>query len=1610
MKRRPNALDAYLWQLPRTDELMRDETSTRVSEVHLSQPISVAIQLSLVDLLKSWGITPSAVSSHSSGEIAAAYAVELLSFREALGIAYHRGDIAHSQLKVAPSGGGMLAAGLSQESAEKYINEAVPGRVVVACINSPNSVTLSGDLEAIDQVASILDKDGVFARKLKVPMAYHSHHMTPMAAKYTDLLQQVLPASTKNSWNGCLFASPVTGEVVTSAKALGPEHWVHNMTRPVQFSSAFDKMCFSSTETSAQTANVDLIVEIGAHSTLAGPIRQVLKERDTKLPYVSCLKRSVNAVETMQDLACDLLCHGYPVSLSSVNSPIGGTQQKFVADLPTYPWNHTTRFWVEPRASKEQRFKKFPPHELLGTPLNGSNALTPTWRNFLRLSEIEWLRDHQIDSTVVLPGAGYISMAIEAMRLIVDPSEETIQCYRLRDIDIMNALIIPDSESGVETQLCLRRCSERELDYEGWYQFELCSLAGGGDAWIENCKGYVFVETGEVKNTGTPPREETFFAPGAETSPIDIEVLFAGLRDRGIYHGPIFQNLIDSRAAGDKAVTNFAVSDIACQEHDYVLHPTTLDSILQASYSSLPDNVGDDAMVLPRSIRSLNVPKTLKRQGGEKLRAFTELVKADKRGYTSNITIVSEDASPEDTSFFELHGFFGQAVPRRAEDADAEPGICSKSCWELDILHNPPASLRDSLVIPLTEKEIEEEKRLSRVSYYFIHDAVTQLEGQEPESWEWHHKRFYTWMKEVVAQGEAGELAPNSRAWSQASQGVKRILADELSAGNAAGRLTVRVGQQLASIVRGEIMPLELMMEGDLLNQFYMQHEALRTRSYAHLAKVAELYAVKNPGAKVLEIGAGTGGATTTILESFGARGDGTGTLLDHYTFTDISPGFFEAAREKFAPWLGMMDFKKLDIEVDPLAQSFTAGTFDLIVAASCLHATKSLNRTMEHVRKLLKPGGTLLLIEATSDRLEGQLIFGTLPGWWLGEEPERQNSPNASLEMWDRVLRKTGFTGVDFEISDYEEVEFQSARVMLSRTVAKVRESISIVVEDETSALSPQTWLSELVDAIQTKTGVPPALVALDNVDAFKNTVCIMTAEMENPFVDGMDETKFERLKELFNHCSGLLWLSCGGLVDSQNPSFSATEGLLRTMRQEDSSKRWIRLDFEHDQNPWTSDKIGHIVHVIEQSFDNDAETIDIEWEYAVKDSMLHVARTYPDKVQDAAARDLKLLPDPELQPFHQPGRPLIWETPISGSMGLDPYFVENQIITTTEVPAGMVEVEAKAFGLNFREVMVALGQLDEPLTGHECSGVITGLGPETERSGLQVGDRVAALCKGRIASKGRTHWTSVVKLPEDVDMSWENAASFPAAYTTAYGSLIQIAGLQKDESVLIHAAAGGTGQAAVVIAQSVGAEVFATCSTEAKRDLLVQHYGIKPDHIFSSRDASFAPELMAKTEGKGVDVILNSLSGPLLKLTWDCMARFGRFVDMTKVDIEANRWLQTEPFTRCATYSSFDLLQLTEYRGSMTHKALVESLRICQDRGATPVYPITPYSISDMAVAMRQMQGGAHMGKLVLVPRDGDTVKVSAEISSSYFENTMRLMTLFKTGCHSPGGSLTR
>ncbi|KAI0015263.1 polyketide synthase [Xylariomycetidae sp. FL0641] len=1582
------------WSL--SEEMLRDEKSTRVHEIALSQPITVALQLCLVDLLASWNITPSAVTSHSSGEIAAAYAVGALTFQQALGVVYFRGQLAHKHHEAAtvPVLGGMLAAGLSAERAAAYIQDTKAGTVVVACHNSPESVTLSGDSAAIDEVAVRLTEDGIFARRLNVPLAYHSHHMTAMAQDYTDKLRKVVPSCP--SWSGALFASPVTGDIVTSPKVLGAEHYVQNLVSPVLFAQALEQMCFSKTtsdgmEPSAdEAANVDMIVEIGAHGTLSGPIRKILGDRH--IPYVSCLQRYSDAVQTMQEAAAAVLSRGCPVSLASVN---GHERGSYVAGLPTYPWNHTTPHWIESRLYREHRYKRFRPHELLGSPIAGTNPQIPVWRNFLRPEDVQWLRDHKLGADLVMPGAGYIAMAIEAVRLLADASEKSITGYHLRNIEILNALTVPETASGIEVQLMLRPCSEKELDYKEWYEFEVWSIASKGDTWIQHCTGGVSAETGsKTKEAATrvtmpAPTVDSFFTTDADVREVEPDSVFAGLRTMNIFHGPVFQNLIHSRVSLNQSITSLSVSPAAADiAQPYVLHPTTLDSLIQAAYVAIPDATQQGAMVVPRSIRHLYVPRPLHRQAGETLTTFVSLAKADRRGALVSAVAVNGAGDDAYASQLQMKGLYCQAVPLDGDSVQEtrNASMCSQTRWELDITSGIPAVFKTALQIQLDETDVDFEKKLDRVAFNFITEAVKQLPVVSADCAirPAHLHRFEAWMRSVVKRGQAGDLGTGSRLWSKTNPGLKQRLADDVAAENAAGKLVVRMGHQMGKILRGEVDPVALFQADGLLDQYYETLPRLQRRSYVQLGQMIAQYAAKQPGACVLEIGA-TGSATAHILRAFAAKGtsdetDGNalGTLLGHYDFTNTSTNHFKAARLKCAPWELRVSFKQLDILSDPVTQGFTTNSYDLIIAAGTTPTTPDLPRMLAHARSLLKPGGQMVLAETTRARLDTQVVFGGLPGSWHGKD---ETNPSLSLDDWNAVLRDTGFTGVDCEVADCEDMQFRASSVILT-TAAKESAPppayptlFSVVCT--AGSLPSEMWLECLRTAIRTEMNAEMMVETLSQVQARDDVTYIFTAEMITPFLSTIDKTAFEKLKALMVHGQGLLWLSSSSTISAKEPLYAQSTGLLRTAKQEDSSRRYVSLDFESQaEEPWPLATIPHILRVLKQSFDARIDTADIEWEYAVQMDALHVPRVYPDPAQDRTSSDVPVEPVPSMEPLWQQNRPLVWETAQTSGTLSNLYFADDAEATKPDLPVGMVEIKTQAMGLNFRDVMCALGQIDESNYVHDAAGIVTRLGKGAETSGLRVGDRVCGVLNGRFATHPRAPWTSLAKIPDDV--AWKDAASIPVVFLTSYICLFELARLQPGERVLIHAGSGGVGQSAIMLAQHVGAEVFTTCSSEEKRNLLMTQYGLDADHIFSSRDTSFAAAILARTGGEGIDVVINSLSGPLLKATWDCMSRFGRFVEIGKVDIEAARLLDLTPLTRSAMICGFDLTQECAFNGRRVARAWQAIMKLWSTKVIRAVHPVVTYPVRELETALRRMQRGSHIGKLVLLPGPDSEVKV--------------------------------
>jgi malonyl CoA-acyl carrier protein transacylase/ubiquinone/menaquinone biosynthesis C-methylase UbiE len=946
-----------------------------VNDVVLSPPLCIAVQIGLVRLLENWNIRPTAITSHSSGEIAAAYAAGLIDLREAMAIVFARGAFLQSLRENAHYRGAMIVAGIGRDEAVVFMDRmGTTGRTVVACVNSPSSVTISGDQDAIKLLEDELNQDKVFVRALNVPVAYHSHHMNPVAEDYLAVLQKVL--REERTFKDVHYTSPVTGALVSDASLIGAKHWVQNMLQPVLFVDSLSSMCLSSDGQQL----VDAIIEVGPHGALGGPIRQTFKLphlKDLGISYGSCLWRGKNAVTTIQDLAASLIAQGYPVDLNAVNFPTQTTRLRALGDLPSYPWNHRIRYWHESRINRAHRNKEFPTHDLLGVRVLGSNPKNPTWRHFIRPSELPWIMDHQVQSDIVYPGAGMLCMAIEAMRQTGFAEGRSFTGLQLRDIEIIQALVIPNTERGIEVQLTFLDGDDKTLGLKDSKKFLISSVENDG-TWREHCRGLINFDTTQRTSTNIPSRIEF-----EEASSENAESVFAHLRSVGILHGERFRNLRRSKVIGPKQSTaSIVVPDTASwmslrYQTEHLIHPTTLDSVIVAAYTSLPAcGTRLNSGMVPRSIKSMFVSSSIDRSPGDILEAHARLLDADSQGFHASLSVNGGASAGLSIVIDDIHCVsIGSSVDQQEVTANK----CLKVEWAEDLSFISEASLVDRLKAHPDPGESALIQDLNQACFYYFYGAVKSLTNSDLESLSWYHKLYYKWMVVQIAQ------QPLAEHWLNISAADRQTFLNHVAEKSTSGAMVCRIGDSLIQILRQNIAPLELMLEDQLLYRYYQ--EALHIgSSYRQVNQIVELFAHKKPKAKVLEIGGGTGGCTSHVLRALGGGDTEREARFLSYDFTDVSVNFFDDAKSRFSPWGDLIKYRKLDIEQDPVSQGYANGTYDLIVACQVLHATKNMDKTMINVQRLLKPGGKLILVETTQDSHDIQLIFGVLPGWWLSK------------------------------------------------------------------------------------------------------------------------------------------------------------------------------------------------------------------------------------------------------------------------------------------------------------------------------------------------------------------------------------------------------------------------------------------------------------------------------------------------------------------------------------------------------------------------------------------------------------------------------------------------
>lgn len=662
------AYDIFKQSVTAADDYLRSELGCQwsvlaamggeegASEFHLakfSQPMCTILQIALVELLHSWGIEPVATVGHSSGEIAAAVAVGALTREAAWKIAFRRGELSSSMAIQYPNlKGAMLAAGISVAQVQPYLEKVTAGRVQVACSNSPESVTLSGDETGIDEIEKLLQADGLFARKLKVENAYHSYHMGHIAEEYLEKIADCAALDYQPT-RGLRMVSSVTGTVVKSGQ-LKPSYWVDNLVSPVQFSDALAALLKEESGDSRRrrrgaAPTINFLLEIGPHAALQGPVNQILRAEGFKdIHYSSVLKRGQNAAKTAVEAAGTLFTHGLDVDINAVNQ-VADTKTNPLVDLPTYPWNHSKLYWAESRVSKNHRFRAFHRVDLLGAPVSNTMEGDPSWRNFLRTSEKPWIRDHKIQSSILYPGAGMLCMVIEAARQIADVDRE-LDAVELRDIRIDRPMIVPDDENGIETKLQFLTTKMNSLAQD-WYEFRIAS-GGEGSRMELNCYGFVALRyktasSLEENDLTTREIEQTLDNRlGICKTAVDNDSFYSRTQALGLGYGPAFQNLTGIHQTKDSACATLIIHDTKSMmagkyEDPHIIHPTTLDCMFQLLFAALQGSSDEGAV--PVFIQNLKVAANYPREAGQRLKGFADVSASGLTETIANIVFGDEN-------------------------------------------------------------------------------------------------------------------------------------------------------------------------------------------------------------------------------------------------------------------------------------------------------------------------------------------------------------------------------------------------------------------------------------------------------------------------------------------------------------------------------------------------------------------------------------------------------------------------------------------------------------------------------------------------------------------------------------------------------------------------------------------------------------------------------------------------------------------------------------------------------------------------------------------------------------------------------------------------------
>ena len=1592
--------------LDRCDRIIKEERGVSLLDVifgkaadlddtRWAMPTIYAVECALTALWKSIGITPDVVAGHSLGEYAAAQTAGVFTLEEGVRLTAARGELMSGLPLGAAMGVVFAPEAAVQEAIDEQQQISGDDRLTIAVDNGINHVVSGpeGDVEAVLQK---FEAKEVRVRRMPPSPAFHSSLLEPMLEPLGERVREIVEETRAPQIQ---FICGATGKLVEQDTLVDAAYWMRHSREKVLYRTSVESLA---------ELGVDLVIEIGPGAVLGAivsmcwppgaPVKDptvissmVRPPHDETEPPIDQTRGFISAVAA-----------GYQAGLPIDFRGLFGGETRQRVPVPEYPFQRY-RHWVE----EPRRQRASTDHPLLGA-RHESPRGEVFFETELLPDDPSWLSDHRVYGRVIAPGALYGVMAVEAFRaeesggvVIEDMQMQAPLLFSEIDEDGM-----PD-DAARAVQLLLQA-----PDDENAREFEIYSKGSGEESWTLHARGKLSSATENAYAAEHVAVED--LKAGLES--LNISEFYRAKREANLDFGPLFRTVDTAFTGNGTAVGEVSLPE-GLNSAGLAVHPILLDACLQVvSAARATHETASGVTYLPFAWDRLWLGDSLP----EKVVCRAIVQASDQANATGAQTVpevIAADLEIYSTEGERLGGITGFTAKRASRDTvlsteESVQDLLYDIVWEdcplppvqpADFLPKP-SSIQD--ITPAFAEYISREgvgwddrtallRDLERLSWSFALDTLNKLGWQQTagnvidaETLRQElrvtdeHGKLFVRVLELLAR--ASVLKESDGAF-HVLIGSDEALPAELPAdpdafavdmleryphGSIEVALCRRAAGELADILRGQADPLTILFgSGDPTPaDLFISTAASRAVNNMLADTVAALLKdlPESRTLRIIEVGAGTGSATMSVLPHLPEG-------RFEYIYTDISAGFFAEAEAQLGTADGAITYVPLNVEVDPTEQGFDAHSYDLVIASNVLHDTISLSETLQNCMTLLAPSGHLVAIESIQGQGWQDVTFGTLDGWWRFADEYRPHHGVAEAVIWERALLDTAFD--DPQILGLGPADSSTrpdrAVIIAAAPVEIPEQSGSWVIAADDDGMADEL-ASELASRgqhvlIVTETGTAHegdpiegstrASIDRGERDAWQSVFESLPADIPLRGVvhlaatsgNGSDveaEGLADDIRRVGSSALAMvqgildsdskpksgIWLVTRGAQDTRREQFAQPAGAIlwgfgRVIIRElaDLQPRVVDLDGE---SPRLADLVDELLRP-------DGENhIMLRSGYRLA-ARLARADDVPERLSLPDESGWFLMPDEA----GDPGR------------------VHPQPEPHRELEPHEVRVAMEAVGVNFRDVLISVGIEREDNLGLEFVGRVIEIGGGV--SSVSVGDHVAGIGFSTFGPELITKEALVASAPPNISKTGLGAA--PTAFVTVALSY-DLARLQAGDKVLIHAGSGGVGLAAIEMAKSVGAEIYTTASI-GKQPYL-RSLGIT--HIYNSRSTEFAEEILRDTDGKGVDVVLNSLTGEgFIDASLSCLAQNGRFIELAREGILTEEEMAEQ--RPDADYHIIMLDRLKREEPEIPGAALKAVLHAMEEGKLAPISH-TRWSLSEAPAAITYMRDTRHIGKIAL------------------------------------------